>query len=62
MTTHNPATTVTYVFTADGVKTTFGLLTWYDGPPVHCEHGEVGITFYDDHTFVAVNGMLSVTL
>ncbi len=52
-------TSVAYVFTDAGVQTTFGLLTWRDGPPLHLECGDVGITLYDDGHFVAVNGGVS---
>lgn len=53
----SPPSVVTYVFSPDGIRTSFGTLAWYDDPaPLHAQHGVIGITFYDDGTFVAVNG------
>lgn len=57
LTVSSPPSVVSYAFAPDGVRTTFGSLAWYDDPaPLHCQRGSIGITFYDDGTFVAVNG------
>lgn len=52
-----PVTTVIYSVTADGVLTTFGLLEWaqtQDGWVA--SSGSIGLRFFADGTFVAVNG------
>lgn len=57
LTTTSPGSTVvTYVFGDGGMETSFGILGWDTGPPAHFERGSVGVTFYDDGSFVAVNG------
>lgn len=60
LTTTSPSTSVLYGIGAVGVYTTFGILEWVqDGSPAgngHYQRGDIGITFYDDGTFVAVNG------
>ena len=60
LTTDSPSTSVVYSVTNDGIPTTFGLLEWVvDGTPQstngHYQSGSVGITFYNDGTFVGSN-------
>lgn len=60
MQTSSPPTDVVYQMTAGGLVTTFGTLGWVvDGEGEgngHFQRQGVGITYYDDGSFVAVNG------
>lgn len=59
LTTESPATSVVYAVSSAGLRTTFGILVWVQdgsGDDGHFQKNGIGITFYDDGTFVAVNG------